>query len=913
MFLGSISLYSEKNYIKNPIKEFGIEDIEVSHYTAIPLKVSYFIDEEAKFNCDDLEEVKFASIPSSFNPGFYKGVLWLDISYLDKNLHQGNDFYLYFGNEPLDLAEAYIEYGDGWTLLGRTGRSIRRKQMSDPSWELIISVNEAELPKSTYQHLRVKVVSSFGVPVHVSLYSKDEFQKSGMFFSTANFVTFGFSFLIIIFLFACGIIFKDNIYRLLAFASLFMFFLILQLKGLGPMYLWNFIVTFDNSSRLTYFLGAGSFILSVFVMTEIVREENKTIRGRSLIYSMIVLCALSCISSIFIPSPYVLFLTYSILLVLNTVLFIISIQINRKAPVTESLVILLFFFPVMLIVGGMQAVFLIRLFTKSVAKMKIRGYDFYLYDLCFMFMTVPAVYLTFKRFGKKYKRMEKTLITAMEKELEYKKDKSLFHAMTCQLLTLSDLIHNSIELPQMKTENDSVKEIHGMIERSSVQLIDYLNAFLVFGTKSIPESSPILLSFFFESCAEIIRSPAIRKNIKISLSNSVDEKHLVRANRNILELIFTHFMLTIVRYSKSNSNIVLSLSQKENEVSLKTKIHVDSEAEKYMDEVLGQNYFLKQSEESPSDEIGFRLVVKALEIYGGTFTHSKENKSYKISLKMKLPPVDETFNHELISVQTLFDTESQKELNNSNKTIPVVDNLFSDFGKTIIILLVEESIVAKRFWEDILNGRCIIKTTASGVEAWNYLHTADNPKPDIIFCNYSLPVMNGRELFRKCSDDENTRDIPFVFILSPIESDRKYELMRRGAVDCIVRPYSRREVYGVICMVLSISKKIQHSILSQLDRVVRGQMNSSPRQEYMQVQTQAMGNISLTKSQTSIFLDSGLSSREQQIAILISHGKSDKEIADALHITPSTVASHNKKIFRKLNVHSRVELMDKVR
>ncbi|MBP5753070.1 MAG: response regulator transcription factor, partial [Treponema sp.] len=88
---------------------------------------------------------------------------------------------------------------------------------------------------------------------------------------------------------------------------------------------------------------------------------------------------------------------------------------------------------------------------------------------------------------------------------------------------------------------------------------------------------------------------------------------------------------------------------------------------------------------------------------------------------------------------------------------------------------------------------------------------------------------------------------------------------------------------------------------------------SSPRQEYMQVQTQAMGNISLTKSQTSIFLDSGLSSREQQIAILISHGKSDKEIADALHITPSTVASHNKKIFRKLNVHSRVELMDKVR
>ena len=81
----------------------------------------------------------------------------------------------------------------------------------------------------------------------------------------------------------------------------------------------------------------------------------------------------------------------------------------------------------------------------------------------------------------------------------------------------------------------------------------------------------------------------------------------------------------------------------------------------------------------------------------------------------------------------------------------------------------------------------------------------------------------------------------------------------------------------------------------------------------MQVQTPVMGNLTLTNAQTSIFIDSGLSSREQQIAILISHGKSDKEIADVLNISPATVASHNKKIFRKLNVHSRVELMDKVR
>ena len=56
-----------------------------------------------------------------------------------------------------------------------------------------------------------------------------------------------------------------------------------------------------------------------------------------------------------------------------------------------------------------------------------------------------------------------------------------------------------------------------------------------------------------------------------------------------------------------------------------------------------------------------------------------------------------------------------------------------------------------------------------------------------------------------------------------------------------------------------------------------------------------------------------LSSREKQIAELIISGKSDKDIAEELFISPGTVASHNKKIFKKLDVHSRVELMNKLR
>lgn len=62
-----------------------------------------------------------------------------------------------------------------------------------------------------------------------------------------------------------------------------------------------------------------------------------------------------------------------------------------------------------------------------------------------------------------------------------------------------------------------------------------------------------------------------------------------------------------------------------------------------------------------------------------------------------------------------------------------------------------------------------------------------------------------------------------------------------------------------------------------------------------------------------VFEKYDFSTREKEIATLIIEGKSDKEIASQLNISPQTVATHNKKIFKKADVHSRVELINKVR
>lgn len=52
----------------------------------------------------------------------------------------------------------------------------------------------------------------------------------------------------------------------------------------------------------------------------------------------------------------------------------------------------------------------------------------------------------------------------------------------------------------------------------------------------------------------------------------------------------------------------------------------------------------------------------------------------------------------------------------------------------------------------------------------------------------------------------------------------------------------------------------------------------------------------------------GLTPRERQLRKLIQEGKSDKEIAVLLDLSPGTVSQYLRPLYRKLGVHSRGEL-----
>ena len=57
--------------------------------------------------------------------------------------------------------------------------------------------------------------------------------------------------------------------------------------------------------------------------------------------------------------------------------------------------------------------------------------------------------------------------------------------------------------------------------------------------------------------------------------------------------------------------------------------------------------------------------------------------------------------------------------------------------------------------------------------------------------------------------------------------------------------------------------------------------------------------------------DEVLSKRESEVLAYVARGYSDKEVADALGLSPATIRSYLKTIYGKLHVHSRTQAIIK--
>ena len=106
------------------------------------------------------------------------------------------------------------------------------------------------------------------------------------------------------------------------------------------------------------------------------------------------------------------------------------------------------------------------------------------------------------------------------------------------------------------------------------------------------------------------------------------------------------------------------------------------------------------------------------------------------------------------------------------------------------VLLVDDDEDDRAFFLEALKGLdqnvvCVI--AQNGKEALETL-LADHPKPDIIFLDLNMPLMNGREFLSVTRNYEQIRRIPIIILTTSSDENVKLETANLGARGFITKP-----------------------------------------------------------------------------------------------------------------------------
>ena len=201
-------------------------------------------------------------------------------------------------------------------------------------------------------------------------------------------------------------------------------------------------------------------------------------------------------------------------------------------------------------------------------------------------------------------------------------------------------------------------------------------------------------------------------------------------------------------------------------------------------------------------------------------------------------------------------------------------------------------------------------------------------KPDFIICSERVGNDFAVNFIKKLKASADFKSIP-VIVLSTDSSDYKIKsILKSGAVDVMTVPYNQGILLYKINSIFDSRKNLIIKFMKKLSLLIENIENFSDanlnfsdsaalRNEIFPEEPEKIEKIPKDSESGSKedfselkarFDSANLTKTEIKIAEKIALGKSDKEIAKELQISPSTVAVHNKKIFKKLNIHSRKEL-----
>ena len=204
---------------------------------------------------------------------------------------------------------------------------------------------------------------------------------------------------------------------------------------------------------------------------------------------------------------------------------------------------------------------------------------------------------------------------------------------------------------------------------------------------------------------------------------------------------------------------------------------------------------------------------------------------------------------------------------------------------TIRLLLVDDHAVVRSGLRMLLATESDVEIIGEAGTAAEALASAADLEPDVILMDIGLPDKSGIE----ATQEIKARFPDIAIVALTIHEDEEYffKMLEAGASGYVPKRAAPEE------------------LLTAIRAAANGEVYLYPTMAKLLVQDYLVSEP-IDKKQTD---GKELTEREQEVLTHLAEGESNDEIAKALVISPKTVARHRENIMRKLNLHSRAELV----
>jgi two-component system response regulator NreC len=201
------------------------------------------------------------------------------------------------------------------------------------------------------------------------------------------------------------------------------------------------------------------------------------------------------------------------------------------------------------------------------------------------------------------------------------------------------------------------------------------------------------------------------------------------------------------------------------------------------------------------------------------------------------------------------------------------------------ILLADDHIVMRTGLRALLERQPNLEVVGESDNGRETVALADSLKPDVVVMDVGMPILSGIEATQTIV----TQNPTVAVVILSMHADESYVMraLKAGARGYLLKDSAAADLIGAI------------------QAVSQGKSFFSPKVSRIL----AEDYVRVLKQKGAVDIYDLLTSREREILQLLAEGKTNKEVATALNISPYTVETHRSHILQKLNLHNSAELV----